>query len=113
MKLIDVFIFLMIFSVFVLFSNSSLRCVEMLEKSLMENRIRSESTEFIYESFRNTCMGKGFNSLNEWQKNCRAMWSLDYIAWADASDFMDVEKEILYYGTWSGKYGKGEVYCRK
>ena len=86
---------------------------EKLQKSYSEKR-------FIAESFKNTCAGKGFYSLNEWQICCRQMFALDYIAWCEAEDFMidnsDKKNTVLLYGKWiaSEKYPQatGEVYCR-
>lgn len=113
MKFIDLLVFLMILSVFLLLANSSISTMRKMDNHLSEVRLRAESTEFIHKSFRNACKGKGFNSLNEWQKSCRAMWKLDYIAWADASEFMNVDKGIVFYGKWASEWGQGEVYCRK
>ena len=45
-------------------------------------KMEYSSTKFISESFKNTCAGKGFKNLEEWQKTCRALWKLDYIGWA-------------------------------
>ena len=86
---------------------------EELQRSYFEKR-------FIAESFKNTCAGKGFSSLNEWQICCRQMFALDYIAWCEASEFMiddaDGDDTVLLYGKWiaSEKYPQaaGEVYCR-
>lgn len=75
------------------------------------------STKFIFESFKATCEGKCFSSLNEWQQKCKSLWNLEYIAWSNAEDFLDVSYEncddSLFYGVWISKYGKYEVYCRK
>lgn len=90
-------------------------CIKTKNK-LEEEKWKNESFQFISESFRKTCCGEGFPSLNEWQKNCKTMWNLEYIGWANAEDFMEVqnpEKGKLFYGTWVGPYGRGEVYCRK
>lgn len=72
---------------------------------------------FIAESFRNTCGGRGFDSLEEWQLTCRQLFNLEYIAWCPADEFMiDEESSVLMYGKWIGKDNdkkiSGEVYCR-
>ncbi len=86
--------------------------------AVLKNEKKNElDRKFIEESFKNTCHGKGFSDLNEWQKTCRALFSLDYIAWSDAAEFMDVcdedTKGKLFYGKWSATYFEGEVYCRR
>lgn len=77
-------------------------------------RIKKDSTAFIAESFRKACYSEDF-SFADWQKMCKALWKLDYIGWADADSFMQIpheDGEIVYYGTWKGDCGDGEVYCR-
>lgn len=62
---------------------------------------------FVSESFRDTCSGGGFENLKNWQLSCKAMYNLDYIGYGtDDSSF-------LYYATWTGPYGTGEVYERR
>lgn len=73
--------------------------------------IKKESLCFISGSFINTCKGNGFDSLETWQKTCKAMWALDYIAWSDADSFCPVEKGLCYYGSWSGSQISGDVFC--
>ena len=63
------------------------------------------SLDFISESFRNVCAGKGFKSFDEWEDACRVLWNLDFIEWKCTG-------HNLYLGRWSGPYGSGEVYCR-
>lgn len=78
-------------------------------------KMEYSSTKFISESFKNTCVGKGFKNLEEWQKTCRALWKLDYIGWASANEFMDESFENcdeLFYGKWIGGCSEGEVFCR-
>lgn len=94
-----------------------LRNLKRLDAKNVEIRREVNCMNFVAESFRNTCRGKGFASLNEWQKACRAMWQLDYIGWANACDFMivpdDKNQEPLFYGKWILKNSEYEVYCRK
>ena len=68
---------------------------------------------FIYSSFKNTCNGNGFSSLEEWQKNCNAMWNLSYIGFCPADDFMNYENnnQKIMYGMWIFEDEKKEVYC--
>ena len=86
--------------------------------AILKNEKKNElDRKFIEESFKNTCCGKGFSDLNEWQKTCRSLFSLDYIAWSDATEFMDVNDENsegkLFYGKWTSSSFEGEVYCRR
>jgi len=79
-----------------------------------------QEKNFIAESFKNTCQGKGFKNLDEWQITCRQLFKLDYIAWTFAEDFMIDEAkncgEPLVYGSWISQSEKnglsGEVYSR-
>ncbi len=85
--------------------------------SAKKNLVRKEfeSGRFISESFANACKGRGFGTLVQWQKTCRAMWDLDYIGWSKADSFMNVENPEngqLLYGRWIGPYGNGEIYYR-
>ena len=86
-------------------------------------KIRSTymAKSFIAESFKKTCEGKGFDSLEEWQLCCRAMFGLEYIAWCPAENFMidrGAERGAgrLMYGKWTGsqelKACSGEVFYR-
>lgn len=88
-----------------------------LYKENEEIKKQTNSTKFIFESFKATCEGNCFSSLNEWQQKCKSLWNLEYIAWSNAEDFMDVSYEncddALFYGVWISEYGKYEVYCRK
>ena len=72
---------------------------------------QNDSLKFISESFENTCRGKGFSSLNEWQKVCGALWKLDYIGWSKADSFLPLCESSVLYGTWRSSLFNGEVYC--
>lgn len=85
----------------------------------IENRCREMKDErnmlvFVSESFRNTCENKGFDSLENWQKSCRAMWNLSYIGFTFADSFMDYDfsDSKIVYGSWIYKDKNYEVYCR-
>lgn len=75
------------------------------------------SQKFVSESFKSACDGFGFTSLNDWQQCCRAMFNMNYIAWCDAQDFMEVSFENnprqLLYGNWKSEICSGEIYYRK
>jgi len=91
--------------------NTYFKITETVEKK----REELNSTHFISESFRNCCQGKGFDNLIQWQKNCKALWNLEYISWSKAEMFMEdnhKEKGELLYGAWNGDEGQGEVYWR-
>ena len=94
--------------------------VQKLESKAIDSRQVFVAKRFIAESFRNTCNGKGFKDLEEWQLSCRALFKLEYIGWCQAQDFMIDEipgKGELMYGKWIGsenlKECSDEVYCRK
>ena len=80
-----------------------------LEKKLSCIRKKTESLHFISESFKNACEDKGFSSFDEWETVCSALWELDSIEWKIISQG---ENEI-YYGSWKGESGNGEVYAQK
>lgn len=104
--------------VFSLYCSFSCECrnIYKLNKVADQYNKKNSANHFITESFRITCNGKGFDSLNEWQCTCREMWKLDYIGWADASEFMEVDyslsDKLLMYGKWKGNLAEGEVYSR-
>lgn len=115
MKLLNIVIVMGLLSVFIVSADYEISSYKKLHDKSMECREKVDSFSFIFESFRRTCEGQGFSSFNEWQKVCRTMWKLDYIGWARADSFMEVEeseKGTLFYGTWVGPAGNGEVYCR-
>lgn len=91
--------------------------VNRMRVTAMENNRQTDAQYFISESFRKTCRGECFESLNEWQTVCRDLWSLDYIGWGNAEDFMSVDYSLnespLIYGKWQGRLLEGEVYCRR
>ena len=91
-----------------------------LDKKTINSRQAFTAKKFIAESFRNTCEGKGFENLEQWQLCCRAIFKLEYIGWCQAQDFMIDDFAgggELMYGKWvaSGdiKECSDEVYCRK
>lgn len=115
MKFYNLLLCMIVISISGFMSNSIINKYEELLEKKNEIQIKVNSTIFISESFRNTCEGKGFSNLNEWQKTCKAMWNLKYIGWGNAEDFFngnDTDNSILLYGKWISEYGDWEVYSR-
>lgn len=85
--------------------------LKLCEKSGSEKQ-KYECTRFVSESFKMTCEGRGFENLLDWQKKCRALWNLEYIGWAFASDFMEVSEHEtgLVYGKWNNEFCDGEIF---
>lgn len=116
MKLIEAVFAIFLFSIFTATASFSIRnAFSAYERNTLLNKKNSES-KFIAESFNKTCEGKGYKDLNEWQKCCREMFDLDYIAWCNAEDFMEVSYEnspnALFYGMWKKSGVTREVYSR-
>lgn len=113
MKYVDVIIFIFLLSIFSVSFSNGIRILKNLSQLNNEYIERKSANKFIFESFKNTCDGKGFDSLIQWQKSCKAMWNLNYIGWSDVRDFSilpnSVTKNILY-GNWVGDDFSGEVY---
>lgn len=134
MKLYEILILLLFGFVFSSCLCHFLSSNRKLEANLNDIKNETCSKRFIAESFRKTCNGTGFKDLEEWQLVCRSLFSLDYIAWCDAEEFMiDPVKEeaaesvglcnfyeivndnTLFYGKWMSSDDSeinGEVYCR-
>lgn len=115
MRFYDLLAIICLISMFSVISNFQITGMNKLNETNMELINKSASSKFISESFRKTCWGQGFGSLNEWQKKCAVMWNLEYIGWTTTDSFMEDftgDRKKIYYGTWKGKYGSGEVYVR-
>ncbi len=115
MRLLELVVFIYLQSFLIFSFSGGLKSCSLLYSKKMEVKNAFDSERFISESFRNACEGRGFASFVEWQKVCKDMWELDYIAWTEADTFMEIEKPEkgkLMYGRWTGPYGAGEVYCR-
>ena len=117
MRLINIFVSLILFGVISLGFGSGLETCRKLDQRYFSLSKNKTSKEFVTKSFINTCKGKGFSDLNEWQLVCRELFNIEYIAWANANDFMDVSmantNEDLFYGAWTLNGEINEVYCRK
>ena len=57
-----------------------------------------QMNQILQLSFIDTCNGYIYSDLNEWQKENRRRFDLDYIGWSEGSDFMVNKSESnLYY----------------
>ena len=67
--------------------------------------------KFISQSFKNTCSGKGFESLEQWRLVCSALFTLEEISYETAAN-----QSLLMHAVWIGssEYEKcsGEVFYR-
>lgn len=93
--------------------------VQKLDSRVQIIRENYYAKRFIAESFRNTCAGKGFENLEEWQLCCKEIFDLSYIGWSNVNEVLKdgtFENENLMYGKWTGSNEmeecSGEVYCR-
>ena len=114
MRYLEILIILFLLSFSGMFIFGTIKTYKDLSDKNAAIKSEKDACNFISESFKNTCEGKGFESLYKWQKCCSAIWDLKYIAWCDAKDFLPIPKEYdkkVLYGTWIGKNWEGEVYC--
>ena len=109
MKYTQLICFSILLALFSSVFSSSYSQLFKMEKKLDETRRKCDSLIFISESFSATCKGKGFSSLNEWEKVCRSLWKLESIDWK----FCNGPDSGLCFGRWSGPYGSGQVYAIK
>lgn len=113
MRYTDFIAIIFIVSAFLLCFSGTLKTYEKLYKKNSEIIDETSACYFISESFKETCDGRGFKSLCQWQKSCKDMWNLKYIAWCNAKDFLPVPPEYgkkILYGKWIGEKWEGEVY---
>ena len=89
-----------------------------LDEAIRKARSSYYSTVFISESFRMTCAGKGFATVEEWGQTCGALWQLEGIGCetveqtGEAAGGTESRESQLLCGSWSGPWGSGTVYCR-
>lgn len=92
--------------------NDFVFCAVLLEQKADNAFQIYTAKRFIAESFRNTCAGKGFSNLEQWQNSCRALFKLESIEWNYVVD----GTEILIQGSWQGNDAlcecRGEAFCR-
>lgn len=115
MKYTDLLISIIFLSIFSWSVSSFINIYSDLKSKNNDYIERTNANDFISRSFKKTCEGTGFQSLNEWQKNCKALWNLKYIGWSDATSVMlisDKFKNHAFYGVWIGENYKGEVYWK-
>ena len=85
--------------------NGQLESLRLMEERVELLQAESDSYSFISASFRKSCMGAGFASLDEWEKCCAAMWPLEAISWRS------VRSDVLC-GSWSFNGKEFEVYAK-
>ena len=88
-------------------TGTSVGQLQKMDLAIEKARNSYYSLQFISESFRKTCKGEGFNSFEEWEQTCSALWQLSEISYETDSD------GLLICGSWSGPWGNGVVYCNK
>lgn len=117
MKLTEIALILTLLCIVAFSSYYGLFGLKKINENSQKYKTQANAEFFISESFKKTCAGNGFKDLNDWQSKCRALWKLDYIAWSNAQDFMEVDKsrnnKDLMYGKWISEVSSGEVYCRR
>ena len=83
------------------------------DEKIRQYSLSYSAKKFIAQSFKNTCRGKGFKSLDQWQLVCKSLFSLDSISYEESGG----GQNNLMHAKWkgSGKIEKcsGEVYIKK
>ena len=114
MKLHIVVLLITLFGFTCVLVNDYLFSVRQLEQKSLIACKAFTAKKFIAESFRNTCKGKGFDSLEEWKLCCNALFDLEYINWEQVNN--EPQNLKLLYAEWKGKdlfvECSGEVFCR-
>lgn len=81
-----------------------------LEKKEEQIFLSYSAKKFIAQSFKKTCQGYGFKSLEQWQLACKSLFTLDSIS------YQVCEEEGLMYAQWTGngKYVNcsAQVFCK-
>ena len=94
--------------------NDYLFSVRQFEQKVQMSFKAFSAKKFIAESFRNTCKGNGFDSLDEWMSCCDALFDLESINWEQVNN--ETGNTKLLYAEWKGKdlfvECSGEVFCR-
>ena len=84
---------------------------EKLEQNVQQEFQSYTAKRFIAQSFKNTCEGHGFKSLEQWQLVCKELFKLDSINYKSVPG-----DEKLIYAKWNGALNNdecsGEVYFR-
>ena len=104
MRFSDLILMMLVLAFFGASFSGQLDALNQIEKRVELLRTEADSYTFICESFRKSCAGTGFSSLDEWEKCCAAMWPLDSISWCETNGVL--------CGKWS-LFGKEcEVYAQ-
>lgn len=83
------------------YGSTFLRTMESAERK-MDLQRRADSYEFISESFRASCDGYGFSSLDEWKDTVTVMWKIDEL---------EIEKKDgVYHMSWKCPDSEGEIF---
>ena len=110
MRFIDLIVVMILLSLGGFSLSAQIRQIQALDKSVQKKKLERDSYIFISSSFRNAAKGKGFNSFDEWEKSCGAMWNPDFIGWEKAGDFENGGR--LFLGKWSFSGKEYETYVR-
>ena len=70
-----------------------------LEQRVEQAFLSYSAKKFIAQSFKNTCRGKGFASLEEWKLTCNSLFSLESISYETSYDSTD---KSLLCARWVG-----------
>ena len=109
MKLVHIICFATLLALASSLFSSMLFELKELDKRIEKLCKKTDSLVFISTSFCNCCQGKGFEDLDEWKQVCSSMWDLTDIEWT----YSEKDDNGLFYGSWKGPYGSGEVYAKK
>ena len=89
----------------------SIYYTQKLEQTVRQEFVSYSAKRFVSQSFKNTCEGKGFNSLEQWKSVCQILFKLESIYYEESC-----VGENLLYAKWTGNkdYQKcnGEVYFK-
>lgn len=77
--------------------NSSVFYARKLEQKKQEVFLCCTAKQFISQSFKKTCSGKGFKNLEEWKNVCNALFELEAITFQT-----DGGTQNLFYAEWKG-----------
>lgn len=113
MKLTDAILLMLMVILLSFLSECGLFYAVRIDSVCRDVKTETDMCAFVSESFRNACEKKGFESLEDWQKKCRAMWNLSYIGFSSTDAFMggETSDSSLLYGSWIYKGKKYEVYA--
>lgn len=113
MKYIDLLLIVFLLCIFSCGFSEWIKIYQRINREIVHYQDLKNGNYFIYHSFKNTCEGKGFDSLYQWQKVCKSMWDLTYIGWSNGRDVLLVKdncKGDIFYGAWKGDDYINDVY---